>query len=296
MQAAGVAWLVLVIGPGTSVWADPAVRLRVHGDCPTKEQVSAALHYLLIKGFGQAVAPDAAQSDLLLEVVEDGSRYGASLAGQTREYEDPTRDCEDRARVVAVFAAMTLEPPEVEGRARRPPQAEQHQIELGVGVHSDAGLQRTNQAFAWGGELRAALSGRRWGVELGAGGQASAALAWGTYKAKITRFPADISARATFRHGPRVAHLSAGAAFVIFRLRGESPGISVQDGGTRLNLGLRAAISIGLLSDAPIRPFLTLQASVWPKVYAAVVDSVGQVGTIPVVWVGVTVGVAMGSR
>jgi hypothetical protein len=296
MQTAGMVWVVLVIGTGTRVWADPAVRLRVDGDCPTQEQVSAALHYLLTKGSGEVVAPDAAQSDLLLEVVEDGSRYRVSLAGQTREYEDPTRDCEDRARVVAVFAAITLEPPEVEGRARQPPQAKQHQIELGVGVQSDVGLRRANPTFAWGGELRAALSGRRWGVELGAGGQAPADLAWGTYKAKITRFPADISARAIFRHGPQVTHLSAGAAFVIFRLRGESSGVYVQDGGTRLGLGLRAAISIGLLPDAPIWPFLTLQASVWPRVYAAVVDSVGQVGTIPAVWVGVTVGVAMGTR
>jgi hypothetical protein len=263
----------------------------------TTAQVAAALDYLL-KGSGQMVAPDTAITDLVLEVAALGPRCRVSLAGQTREYEDPARDCEERARVAAVFAAITLEPPEVAGRAEPPvpsPSASRA-FELRVGAVANLGLQQSHLALAWGGELRAALFGQRWGIEIGAGGQAPADLAWGAYHAKITRFPLDLGLRGILRRAHVTGSLSAGVALAVFHLRGDGTGLPVQDGGTRLDLGFRSALSVEFLPGARVSPFMTLHVSVWPRRYAAFVEPLGEIGAIPLVWVGATLGIAIAAR
>jgi hypothetical protein len=275
-----------------STWAGPAVRVHSDGDCPTAAQVASALDYLL-KGSGQTVAADTAVTDLVLEVAELGQRYRVSLAGQSREYEDPAQDCEERARVAAVFAAITLEPPEVRSHTKAPAPPASRTFELRVAAVADLGLQSAHPAQAWGGELRAILSGQRWGIELGVGGQAPAELTWGTYHAKVTRFPFDLCLRGIFRRAHVVSSLSAGVALAIFNLRGEVSSMPVQEGGTRLDLGFRSALAIELLPDARLAPFLALHASVWPRRYAAIVEPIGQVGAIPLVWVGAALGVAI---
>jgi hypothetical protein len=293
---AGVVWVATCFAAAGSAWAGPAVHVHSDGNCPTTAQVSAALEYLL-KGSGQTVAPDTAVADLVLEVAELGARYRVSLAGQTREYEDRARDCAERARVAAVFAAITLEPPEVAGHAKPPvPPSSRRSLALRAGAVADLGLQQSHVALAWGGELRAVLSGQRWGIELGARGLSPAELEWGTYHAKVTRFPFDLCLRGILRRAHVAGSLSAGVALAVFHLRGDASSMPIQDGGTRLDLGFRSALSIGLLPDARVSPYLTLHVSVWPRRYAAIVEPVGPVGAIPLVWIGAALGVAVAAR
>jgi hypothetical protein len=305
--ALGWLWLAMVFGATSSARAAPSVRVESDSDCPSAAQVSAALDYLL-GGARQTAAADTGTTDLVVQVEDGGPRYRVTFAGQTRQYEDLARDCQERARVVAVFAAVTLEPPEVAGRPRPPtaprravrpvvqPPTAERPFEVRVGMDSDVGFQRSRRALAWGGDVRAALSGRHWGIELGLGAQAPARLQWGVYQAKITRFPIDLSARGLFGSTRAVMSLSAGVAFAIFHLRGEGPGLPVRDGGTRLDVGLRSSLGLELLPAARFSPFIALHGSVWPRRYAAVVDPVDQVGTVPLVWVGATLGVAIAGR
>jgi hypothetical protein len=291
--------VVALLGVATVLGAVPAraappLRVYSDGDCPSATQVSTALNYLL-QGSGTTAASDHTVPDLVLAVADEGPRYQVFLADQSRGYVDLKRDCQERARVVAVFAAITMEPPEVTGHSKPlPPQPPRHSaLEFRVGAVSDMGVSGSSQPLTFGGELRAILAGQRWGIEFGAGGQAPAGLAWGVYQAKITRFPMDLSLRGALRGAHVVVSASVGPAWAIFRLGGEGAALPVRDDGTRLDLGLRCAASLQVLVGTRVSPFITLQGTVWPRPYAIIVDPVGQVGTTPPVWVGATLGVAL---
>jgi hypothetical protein len=291
--------LALAAALGAPRTAEGAATLPVQsvGTCPNADQVSAALDYLL-KESGNATGTDAVPPAPTLVVVDLGSRYQVSLAGQTRAYEDPARDCAERARVAAVFAAVTMEPPEVAARAKplAPPEPRSRYLELLAGGRSEVGIERAHQTFTGGAELRATLTGQRWGAELGAGAEWPATLAWGSYRAQITRFPLDISARVVLRRKSAVASLSVGVVVALFNLRGEGAALPVHDGGTRADVGLRAALSVTLLPSARFSPYLSLHTSVSPNPYAVIVDPVGQIGATPQVWVGATLGIAAAVR
>jgi hypothetical protein len=293
--AAVLVALVAAFGALRMAEAAPPLRVQSAGRCPNAEQVSTALSYLL-KASDDAAGSDTAAAALTLVLVDLGPRYQVALDGQTRDYADPIRDCDERARVAAVFAAMTIEPPEVAARARPPAPSHSRQVELRVAGLADVGLERSSQAFTAGGELRGAIVGQRWGVEIGAGAEWPATLAWDAYRAHITRFPLAVSVRAVLRRTRALVTISAGVAMVPFTLRGEGTGVPVHDGGTRLDLGLRSALAVALLPAARFSPFLSLHVSVSPKPYGVVVDPVGQVGSTPQVWVGATLGLAVSAR
>ena len=289
--------LALALGAARISLAAPSLRVQSEGGCPSAEQVSVALDYLL-KQSGDSAKTDAAAEAWTLVVTDLGQHYRVSLAGEVRAYEDFARDCEERARVAAVFAAITLEPPEVAERAKSPAPlpARRRQLELRLGGLAELGVERSDRTFIAGGELRGAWVGQILGMEIGAGAESPATLAWGDYRAQITRFPLDVGVRAVLRRTRAVASLSAGLAVTVFNLHGEGAALPVHDDGTRVDLGLRSAVSVLLLPAARFSPFLGLHVSVSPKPYAVVVDPVGQVGSTPQVWVGATLGIAVAAR
>lgn len=273
-------------------------RIDVEGACPSAEQVASALTYLL-KG-GTAIEGTRG-SELRLRVDDLGATYRVDVGGDARDYSDDARDCPERARVAAVFAAVTMEPPEVSARSKTtataPPTVasgkESRRLQVRVGGSAEASREDSREVLGWGGELRAALVGQRWGVEMGAGGQTPADVTWGSYQARITRFVFDAGARVTGQTGALAAGASVGLAASVFRLQGQGAGLTIHDSGTRLDLGARLALFMAWRPDGKISPFVDLHASLWPRRYAVVVDGVGQVGNTPAVWVGATLGVAV---
>ena len=282
---------LLVMFSTTPARAAPQVEVRSEGSCPSAEQISTALAYML-KASGADSPKQAGSQILILSVADLGASYRAALAGQARGYEDPARDCEERARVVAVFAAVIIEPPELAAReqGRAPPRREH--VELRAGAVADAGLQNDRRGPGWGGEVRAALVGKRLGVELGVGAQTGDTLAWGDYRARITRFPMDISVRGSVRGNHSTASLSLGLAAAFFTLRGTGGSLPVQDSGTRFDLGAVTALSLLLFPARGVSPFVTVHASLWPRPYQVVVEPLGEVGSTPVLWLGATLGLA----
>jgi hypothetical protein len=296
----------LVLGGWSSAaaWAAAPVQVHSDGDCPSAAQVSAALDYL----FRDAPAAAGVGSGgplPELAVVDLGAGYRVSFEGQAREYADAARGCEERARVAAVFAAVVLEPPEVAERARAvapvtpvPARTAPGGFELRAGGVLDVGPRQGGSALSSGGELRIAATGRRWGLELGAGARAPARLTWGSYQAQLTRFPFDVDARVVWRRPHLTTTAATGLVATVIDLRGEGTAVGAPASGTRLDLGARAALSLQFLQSpsAWLSPFVALQASVSPRPYRAIVDPVGQIGTAPWAWVGATLGVAVALR
>ena len=82
-----------------------AVEAVAASTCPTHEAVESALRSLL----GPSDV-DAGAAAARISVRDFGNQYLVSVKGNAREYDDDARDCEARARVAAVFAALILSP------------------------------------------------------------------------------------------------------------------------------------------------------------------------------------------
>jgi hypothetical protein len=76
--------------------------------CPEQEAVLAALRKLGARDDPDRVLTLAVEAGL--EISDLGSSFRVSVGGRTRNYDDPGRDCERRARLAAVFAALVLAP------------------------------------------------------------------------------------------------------------------------------------------------------------------------------------------
>src|SRR5664279_1629553 len=85
--------------------------------CPSREAIDAAVTALL----GKTLV--SSEDMKLVDVMDLGERYVITVKGRTREYSDELRDCAKRARVAAVFVALTLAPPDI-ASTEAPPQSE----------------------------------------------------------------------------------------------------------------------------------------------------------------------------
>src|SRR5205814_3430832 len=103
------ALLLALVGPADRTAAGEAAPgsglvVEAAGQCPERAAVMAALQPVL--------GDEALRSTRGLSRVSDlGDRFEVVALGQTRQYADPNRDCAERARVAAVFIALTVMPP-----------------------------------------------------------------------------------------------------------------------------------------------------------------------------------------
>ena len=104
--------LLASVVPLRAAHADPPPSLRVVGldtACPTARQVATVLERMLPRtkitaDTGPPGAADATVSD-------QGAHFQVTVAGQERSFDDAARQCSERARHVAVFIALVLDPP-----------------------------------------------------------------------------------------------------------------------------------------------------------------------------------------
>jgi hypothetical protein len=104
-----------------SVEARPVGVVAKEGSCPSQQDLVAALRRLLSSaeiGFG---APPS--EGVTVEVFDFGDRFDVYIGEVTRSFDDPTRNCAERARAAAVFVALTIEPPKASPPVRAAPPA-----------------------------------------------------------------------------------------------------------------------------------------------------------------------------
>ena len=78
--------------------------VNVLGECPASSRLSLALAPVL------RIAATSAPA-VLPRVTDLGDRFEVAVAGQVGLYTDANRDCDERARIAAVFIALVLTPP-----------------------------------------------------------------------------------------------------------------------------------------------------------------------------------------
>jgi hypothetical protein len=296
-----VTLLLSLIAVAAAAPAPPAVAVTVVGDCPSAAAVTAALGSAL-GGDAKAGAADAPR------VGDEGDRFWVTARGQTRQYPDPGRDCDERARAAAVFIALALDPPVVPvapapparaGAAEEvavvapptaPAVAGARWFDLGAGARVDGGPS-SETGTAVGFEARASAGGRWLGVAATAGVLAPTESRFSSVTIRQQRFPLSVALVARRALAPRLVLAGAvGAALVPLTLRGE--GLDGASQETRLDVGVRLVVELRIRATRRLAPFVGLHAETFPRAYQLDVDPLGTVGSTGRFWLGASAGLS----
>jgi hypothetical protein len=260
-------------------------------DCPAGAEVEVALAQLLRDRTSSAA----------VTVRDLGTSWTAQAAGRSATYSDPDRNCLERTRIAAVFAALVLEPPEMgdpspaapirkSAGSAQPRQLRVHRLALAPEFLVAPGAGQRSSALTWGGSLRWLASGERFALTAGLQASYPAVTKVQEYELSLARVSLDTSASLSWCWGPAELGIEIGpyGALLLSHGRGLSPnGSSTHfDAGGRL--GLRAQ-TIGHL----VSPFLAFQAEFSARRFSLVVDPVRDVGTAPRIWLGLLAGASI---
>jgi hypothetical protein len=280
-----------------AVWLVPrpahAVEAVAAGNCPLTSDVTAALDQLLEKKLDPAAPAVVTVRDL-------GETWEVEVAGRGASYPDPSRNCAERVRVAAVFAALVLEPPDREAPARadtvakaptQPASLHKHGLELAPEFVVAPGSGTRDAANGWGGGLRWASTGDFLGVSVGVNGVVPVVVKVNQHEASLGRLSFDVSARLSWRAGRVGFGTELGPYGALLFAQGRN--LQASSSSTHLDAGARLAVRLSVQSPW-ISPFLALQGELGARQFDLVVDPSGSVGTAPRVWLGLLLGGALG--
>lgn len=275
--------------------AEVAFADEIANDCPQVTEVASKLDQLLVN---QVNGPEAGGTADKIVIRDRGASWEIEVAGHHTSYDDPVRDCSERARVSAVFAALALEPPDHEPPAEVvvhkeapsvAPSPIRQRIELAPALV--LGLGADDTAMTWGGDVRWQISGARLALTAGLGGMMPAVVRAGAYEASLARVVFDVSPRIWLRAGSARLALELGpfAGWLFAKGRNLSP-----DGSsTSVDAGARLAVRVEL-AWRTLAPFLAAHAELSVRRFRMLVEPSGDVGAAPRVWLGLLLGAAFG--
>jgi hypothetical protein len=283
------------------------IRMQSGDLCPTAAAVAAET-WALTPAHQRAVLDEL--RDVQIEDLGATYRIVVTTAKGTKEriYQGPERDCEKRARFVAVFVVLTLMPPEGQlpdaTIAETPSPATskpnlgpdliaQRLFRLEVAAMSEQGLKLdgTNGVRYFGGSLRA-LMGR--GVLMPALGVSYAALGHfdtGDVQGDLARAAAHAGLRARVRASGWELGAEADAVLVTSRATATNLLHPTSDSG--IELGVEAALLVAVPTKIFIEPFLATAVRWIPLPHGLTALPRGEVGVLPHLWIGASAGVAL---
>lgn len=284
--------------PGAETSAkEKSVYLDVEGACPDGETVAHELLPLLDRW---VFSESAELSQEVVRVVDHGGQMEVSALGDVRTVSDPANDCQERARVAAVFIALRLEPaqvpkdepplsrPEAEGADPAFPLSPQEplKIEITLGGLVERSL---HGPVGWTG-----------GPLLGFGLSKSGVL--GYFSAGITsrseieaehvalrfqRIPLDFGMGYSLSRGSWTLTPLLSVAADYFRVRAHK----LEDARAQGRLDVGPRFSLRLTRHlGPVRVFGAARAAWFPRDYAVGVEPLGEVMRTPRLWFGVSAG------
>jgi hypothetical protein len=289
------------------------------GSCPSAALVAEELRELM-PDVALDVSGDVTQSDVIV-ADRDGS-FSVKVRGQRRRFRDKNRDCTERARHVAVFTVLIVDPlrvpintvdrgeeePEPEETAppperdpeptpefppaiyvqpELPSRAATFDLSLGplaqVAVQSDQ--QATTQAGGLGLRLR---YGGNVAVTLGIAGLLPTSLHFENAEARALWVPMDLGLSlsqlvASWEVG---VDLGLGAALLIV----EGEALDETQQASRLELGGRVGAQVRYWASDRAGIYGGLSGLWFPKPYSLEVQNLGVVGRTPTGWIGGSLG------
>lgn len=289
--------------------------ISTNGACPGRDAIATAIASLVPRDGPGALPPSAK-----LQVEDLGDSYRVMLLADGKErvraYRDAGRDCGQRARFAAVFAVLTLMPPEllvetppsaeppppppapappaaIVATPPPPPAAPKRFRLAAAGLFDFAPPAGDSPAIASpGAEVRLGAGAGTLGFTGGLGFEPRATFSVGALEARELRIPFDVGVSGRLRrHSVELAG-EAGLAAALFNAGGTNP--NVPRSGTRLDLGVRAALVLRLARPAArVAPVVGAHATYFPRPYEIETVPGGLVGHMPSVRVGATAGASI---
>ena len=237
----------------------------------------------------------------VVELIDLGIPFQVVVAGRVREYRDERRDCTHRARVAAVFVALTIDPasiampplpppPPVTVSEAAPASAPPARARLDVAAALDAGVGTADRVAHPGAAVRLALGRGRIAFAAGASALLPVDTSVGGVNLRQWRLPFDAGIRASFGAG-RVAsygELGLGAAVVSETARN----LVSADSRTGIELGARAAFGVRV-GASRFAPFAALHAALIPSPAEIYALPRGAAGHTPYLWLGASAGASL---
>lgn len=287
--------------PAPAAAPDPPPAIGGPSNCPRPDAVWAELITLIPRGrLNARLGAIGGGQALVAEIVDLGLSYRILAAGQMREYRDERRDCAYRARIAAVFAALSIDPAEVSPPSppRAPPappvaaarNAPLPIARIDLGITVVGGLGTNDRATDVGAELRYS-GGRRW---LGPTGGITALppvdTTVGGLRLRQWRLPVDAGLRARMAGTRLERYIEVGLSAALLSERAldlvDSRSQMTVEVGLRVGLGICAA-------HARFAPFASLSAELVPHPPSVFALPVGTAGQTPFVWIGATAGLSL---
>ena len=296
-----VAIVCFAAAPGRAGAApEPALASLIAGasTCPRPDLVLSELAMLLPpERLGPRLRALAGPAPVV-ELIDLGIPFQVVVAGRVREYRDERRDCTHRARVAAVFVALTIDPasiampppPPVTVSEATPASAPPARARLDVAAALDAGVGTTDRVAHPGAAVRLALGRGRIAFAAGASALLPVDTSVGGVNLRQWRLPFDAGIRASFGAG-RVAsygELGLGAAVVSETARD----LVSADSRTGLEIGARAAFGVRV-GASRFAPFAALHAALIPSPAEIYALPRGAAGHTPYLWIGASAGASL---
>jgi hypothetical protein len=278
------------------------------GTCPSAALVDELLRRLL----PNEQSPSGVSTTRVV-VADLGDRFIVSVGLVRKEFEDPDRRCDERARDAAVFAAFSIpriqrEPPKEAAHVTAPQQGTDRRpfgddggrglkVELDVSgtLVATAGADTTSSTPSGGATLRGSIGYRRRralvGAAIGVTASAPVSLKYGDAGSRVLRIPIDLSLHASYRSGRWEGGAEAGPVLSVLIVSGD--GFVVNQQTVRPELGIRAGLFGLVWLTRRLAAVVAFDAVAIPVPYDVAVAPQGTVGQLPKVWLSASAGLAL---
>lgn len=316
----------LTLSVTTLAQAQPApesLQVGGFGSCPDANSVRAAILQLTSARSRAALAPGST-----VFVNDQGESFRVSIttvgSDAERTYSDPARNCERRARFAAVFAIVTLMPPDFDDsseaepteptptpapepasasaartvvRKQLPlPRAELPAppwLRLALLAAAEQALDPNGKLTlrGFGGELLGVFGRARLAPAVSLAFAPARELALPDTRCELMRAEAVLGARVTEPAGPVTLGADLGLAFAWSRVRGAE--LAHPATSSTMDFGLRAR-GVATLASSALSPLLGVEAALFPFSSELHAEPRGKLGRLPLLWLGVALGVQIG--
>ena len=308
-----------------------------HAAAQAQPQIAIAKPFTF--GSSECPAPDAVERELVslvpperralleqgvrIDVEDLGESYRVAVSnGSTsvqKSYSDPARDCVGRARFAAVFAVLTLMPPELGPDLQTappppaptpphvvpptqpvhapPPQpslarAQLVHLELGALFGYAPAFAAAPELTTFGGELRVAFGRATLASTLSVAYTTRARFELDGVHGDVAQLPVAAGVRLRSDLGAWSLAADLGLLAVLQRVRGAD--LFASRSQSSLELGARAGLLAQPRLSHHLAPFLGAFVELVPAPRDVLAEPEGVVGNLPYFWVGGTVGVSLG--
>jgi len=304
-------------GPVTRTISEPfAPFVFGSGSCPDPKAVQQAVLSLV-----PLERQGLLERGVRVEIEDLGDSYKVSVSKDgssvKKSYSDPTRDCDGRVRFAAVFAVLTLMPPELgldpvakpepepvappaptaptpEAKPTALPPALPHlaHVELSALYAAAPAILDATSANSLGAELRIALGRAAIAGTISIAYLQRAKLELNGVQAEVERLPSSVGVRLHSNFEPWLLDADLGLLLVAQRIHARN--LLTQQSHSTVDVGARLGVQVARQFGPHFAPFVGAFAWLSPAPRELSVLPQGVVGNLPYVWLGGAAGISFG--